>query len=132
MRVILTARGTVGTGAVPGPTIPSCTSAEAVSRLHKRRSAGALELGPARAILAALADLADYSWLKPLLPKLQVPATAQDAAAQMRMHDEELDDMLHTTVSPIGQQNGEARAGRAPACRSRKRARRCWRGCGRW
>jgi hypothetical protein len=62
----------------------------------------------ARRYLTALAELPDYAWLKPLLPKLQNAATAQAAAAQVHMHDEELDAMLHTTVTPLPSPNVES------------------------
>jgi len=63
-----------------------------------------------RRYLQALSNLADYSWLKPLLPGLENPATAKAAAAQVRQHDTNLDAMLHTTVdpsSPRGNRNGD-------------------------
>ena len=107
MRVILTARGTVGSGAVPRPDNPIVHVDEAASRLAKADQPVHLNT-TTRRYLTALADLADYSWLKPLLPKLENPAAAQATAAQIRAHDVELDAMLHATVSPIGQQNGEA------------------------
>jgi len=51
-----------------------------------------------RRYLQALSKLPDYNWLVPLLPKLETPATAQAAAAQVRGHDPNLDGMLHTTL----------------------------------
>lgn len=107
MRVVLTARGTVGTGAVPRPDNPIVHVSEAVSRLSKADQPVLLN-ATTRRYLTAIADLADYSWLKPLLPKLQNAATAQAAEAQIRAHDAELDDLLHTTLTTIANQNGEA------------------------
>ncbi len=107
LRIVLTARGTVGNGAVPRQDNPIVHVSDAVSRLAKADQP--VFLNPvARRYLSTLAELPDYAWLKSLLPKLQNAATAQAAAAQVRMHDAELDAMLHTTVSPISNQNGEA------------------------
>jgi acetylornithine deacetylase/succinyl-diaminopimelate desuccinylase-like protein len=107
LRVILTARGTVGTAAVPNPTNPIVHVDDAVTRIFKADQPVRLN-ATARRYLTALSELADYSWLKPLLPKLQNAATAQAAAAQLRMHDAELDDLLHTTVTPLPGPNVEA------------------------
>ena len=106
VRIILTARGTVGSGAVPRRDNPIVHVDDAVSRLAKADQP--VYLNPTvRRYFTVIAELPDYAWLKPLLPKLENAATAQAAAAQVRMHDEELDAMLHTTVSFVGQQFGE-------------------------
>ena len=93
MRMILTARGTVGTGAVPNPDNPIVHVSDAVSRIFKADEPVHLNT-VARRYLDILSELPDYAWLKPLLPKLANPATAEAAGAQVRMHDEELDDLL--------------------------------------
>lgn len=100
VRIVLTARGTVGTGALPRPDNPIVHLSAAVSRLAIADQPVHINT-TARRYLAAIAELPDYAWLKPLLPKLDNPATAQAAAAQVRMRDEELDDLLHTTVEPL-------------------------------
>lgn len=106
VRIVLTARGTVGSGAVPRKDNPIVHVDDAVSRLAKADQP--VYLNPTvRRYFTAIAELPDYAWLKPLLPKLENATTAQAAAAQVRMHDEELDLMLHTTLSPITNQNGE-------------------------
>lgn len=107
VRIVLTGRGPVGTGALPNPNNPIVHVSDAVARLARADQPVFLNT-TTRRYLTALSSLADYAWLQPLLPKLQSAATAQAAAAQVRMHDAELDAMLHTTISPISQQNGEA------------------------
>ena len=106
VRIILNARGTVGSGVVPRPDNPIVHVSEAVTRLSNADQPVYLNT-TTRRYLTALAELADYAWLKPLMPKLQNAATAQAAAAQVKMHDVELDAMLHTTISFLSQQNGE-------------------------
>ena len=106
VRIILTARGPVGNGAMPRRDNPIVRVSEAVARLSTADQPVFLN-ATTRRYFTAIADLPDYDWLKPLLAKLQNPAAAQAAAAQVRMHDEELDAMLHTTISPVGQQLGE-------------------------
>jgi len=106
VRILLTGRGTVGTAAVPRPDNPIVHVAAAVTKLSSADQP--VYFNTARRYFTALADLPDYSWLKPLLPKLQNSATAQAAAAQVKMHDPELDDMLHTTVSPTPGSNVES------------------------
>jgi acetylornithine deacetylase/succinyl-diaminopimelate desuccinylase-like protein len=99
-RVILSARGTVGTAALPRPDNPVVHLAEAVS--HLAMADQPVRVNPtARRYLRELSNLSDYAWLAPLLPKLENPATAAAAAAQIRAKDAELDAMLHTTISPL-------------------------------
>lgn len=107
MRVVLTARGSVGTAAVPRPDNPIVHLSEAVTRLVNADQP--VYLNPTtRRYLSTLAELSDYSWLKPLLPKLQNAATAQATAAQVHMHSIELDAMLHTTIAPTSPISAEA------------------------
>jgi acetylornithine deacetylase/succinyl-diaminopimelate desuccinylase-like protein len=97
-RVILTAHGTVGTGALPRPDNPYVHLADAVSRLSKADQP--IRVNPTtRRYLGQLSNLSEYAWLAPLLPKLDNPTTAPAAAAQIRSRDDELDAMLHTTIS---------------------------------
>jgi acetylornithine deacetylase/succinyl-diaminopimelate desuccinylase-like protein len=98
-RVILTARGIPGTGALPRADNPYVHLADAVSHLSKADQP--IRLNPTtRRYLRELSKLSDYAWLAPLLPKLEIAATAKDAAAQIRSKNDELDDLLHTTISP--------------------------------
>jgi acetylornithine deacetylase/succinyl-diaminopimelate desuccinylase-like protein len=105
VRILLTARGTVGTGAVPRPDNPIVHVSEAIAKLSNADEP--VYFNTARRYFMALAELPDYSWLKPLLPKLQNAATSQAAAAQVKIHDPELDAMLHTTVSFVPGPNVE-------------------------
>ena len=98
-RVILTARGTPGTGALPRPDNPYVHLADAVSHI-KAADQPVHVNSTTRRYLRDLANLSDYAWLAPLLPKLENAPTAQAAAAQIRAKDLELDAMLHTTISP--------------------------------
>ncbi|HEY1758576.1 MAG TPA: M20/M25/M40 family metallo-hydrolase [Bryobacteraceae bacterium] len=97
-RVILTAHGTQGTGALPRPDNPTVHLADAISHLNKADEPIRIN-STTRRYLGQLANLSDYAWLGPLLPKLDNSATAQAAAAQIGSHDAELDAMLHTTIS---------------------------------
>jgi len=95
--MILTARGTPRRGKYPRPDNPDVPLAHAMIRLTEADQP--IRINPTtRRYLLALSKLSDYNWLAPLLPKLETPATAQAAAAQLRGHDPNLDGMLHTTV----------------------------------
>jgi acetylornithine deacetylase/succinyl-diaminopimelate desuccinylase-like protein len=95
--MILTARGTPRRGKYPRPDNPDLPLAHAMIRLTEADQP--IHINPTtRRYLLALSKVADYNWLAPLLPKLETPATAQAAAAQLRGHDPNLDGMLHTTV----------------------------------
>jgi len=99
MRVLLTAKGTAGHGAVPRDDNPIVRLSRAVIRVTDAEQPA--RLNPvARRYFREISKLADYAWLTPLLPKLENPATVQAAAAQIRMHDPELDSFLRTTISP--------------------------------
>jgi acetylornithine deacetylase/succinyl-diaminopimelate desuccinylase-like protein len=52
-----------------------------------------------RTYLNAIAKLPDYTWLAPLLAKLDDPETASRAADEIRKRDPEIHAMLRTTVS---------------------------------
>jgi acetylornithine deacetylase/succinyl-diaminopimelate desuccinylase-like protein len=95
--MILTARGTPRRGKYPRPDNPDLPLAHAMIRLTEADQP--IHINPTtRRYLLALSKVADYNWLASLLPKLETPATAQAAAAQLRGHDPNLDGMLHTTV----------------------------------
>jgi acetylornithine deacetylase/succinyl-diaminopimelate desuccinylase-like protein len=97
-RVILTAHGTMGTGALPRADNPLVHLAEAVSRISKADEP--IRINPTtRQYLQQLSSLSDYAWLAPLLAKLDNPSTMAAAAAQIGAKDKELDAMLHTTIS---------------------------------
>jgi acetylornithine deacetylase/succinyl-diaminopimelate desuccinylase-like protein len=99
MRVLLTARGTAGHGAVPREDNPIVRLSRAVVRVTDTEQPA--RLNPvARRYFREISKLSDYAWLAPLLPKLENPATVQMAAAQIRMHDMDLDSLLRTTISP--------------------------------
>jgi acetylornithine deacetylase/succinyl-diaminopimelate desuccinylase-like protein len=94
-RVKLTARGSAGHGSLPRDDNPVAHLARAVTRLVDAQQPVALN-ATTRAYFTEFARLPAYSWLRPLLPRLETP----EAAAEVRKHDRELDAMLHTTVSP--------------------------------
>jgi acetylornithine deacetylase/succinyl-diaminopimelate desuccinylase-like protein len=99
-RVVLTAHGTPGTGALPRADNPYDHLADAISHLNLKKADQPLRVNPTtRRYLRELSTLPDYAWLAPLLPKLDSPSTASAAAAQIRARDTELDAMLHTTIS---------------------------------
>ncbi|HEY4365246.1 MAG TPA: M20/M25/M40 family metallo-hydrolase [Bryobacteraceae bacterium] len=98
MRVLLSARGSFGTGAVPRPDNPIVHLSRAVTRLSEADQPIVFN-ATTRRYLTDLSMLADYNWLAPLIPKLDNPATALATAGQIRMRDPELDALLHTTVS---------------------------------
>jgi acetylornithine deacetylase/succinyl-diaminopimelate desuccinylase-like protein len=98
-RVILTAHGTAGHGSLPRPDNPVVRLARAVSRLAEADEP--VRLNPTtRRYLRDLSRLPDYTWLQPLLPKIENPATAGAAANQIRARDPEIEAMLRTSVSP--------------------------------
>jgi acetylornithine deacetylase/succinyl-diaminopimelate desuccinylase-like protein len=99
VRVLLTAKGTAGHGAVPREDNPIVRLSRAVIRLIDAEQPA--RLNPvARRYFREISKLPDYAWLAPLLPKLENPATIQAAAAQIRARDAELDSLLRTTISP--------------------------------
>jgi acetylornithine deacetylase/succinyl-diaminopimelate desuccinylase-like protein len=98
-RIVLTAKGTAGQAAVPRADNPIVHLMRAALKLTDADQPVRLT-GTTRRYLQDLAKLDDYTWLTPLLPRLDNPATAQAAAAQVRMRDATLDAMFHTTVSP--------------------------------
>ena len=99
VRVLLTAKGTAGHGAVPREDNPIVRLSRAVIRLTDAEQPA--RLNPvARRYFREISRLPDYAWLAPLLPKLENPATIQAAAGQIRARDPDLDSLLRTTISP--------------------------------
>ena len=98
-RIVVTARGTAGHGSIPRPDNAILHLFEAGSRLARAEQPVHLN-GTTRRYFRGLSKLPDYDWLAPLWPRLDNPATAKDAANQIRMHDADLDSMIRTTVSP--------------------------------
>jgi acetylornithine deacetylase/succinyl-diaminopimelate desuccinylase-like protein len=98
MRIVLTARGTAGHGSLPRSDNPVVHLSRAVLRLSDADQPIHVA-PPTRRYLREIAKLPEYSWLGPLLPKLENPMTSQAAAAQVRSHDAGLDALLHTTLT---------------------------------
>jgi acetylornithine deacetylase/succinyl-diaminopimelate desuccinylase-like protein len=97
-RVILTAKGTAGHGSLPRADNPVVHLAHAIIKLSEADEPIKLNT-TTRRYLRELSNLSEYAWLVPIRRKLDDPATAQAAAAQIRAKDPELDALLHTTVS---------------------------------
>ena len=99
-RAILTAHGTAGHGSLPRPDNPVVRLARAIARVADADQPVRLNT-TTRRYFTAISRLNEYSWLAPLLPKLNNEQTADGrgrtrSAAAMP----ELDAQLHTTVSP--------------------------------
>ncbi len=98
-RIVITAKGSAGQAALPRPDNPVVHLSRALVKVVDAEEP-IHPTGTTKRYLQDLAKLDDYAWLAPLLPRLDVPASAQAAAAQIRARDIRLDAMLHTTVSP--------------------------------
>ncbi len=98
-RVVLTAHGTAGHGSLPRPDNPIVHLSDALSKLSKADQPIHLN-ATTRRYFKELSNLSEYSWLGPVWPRLENPATSQAAAYQIRMRDAELDAMVHTTITP--------------------------------
>ncbi len=98
-RMTLTAKGTAGHGSLPRADNAVVHLARAILRLAEADQPVHLN-ATTRRYLRELVRLDDFSWLHPLIPKLENPATANAAANQIRARDPELDAMLRTTISP--------------------------------
>ena len=98
-RIVLTAKGTAGHGSLPRADNPVLHLSRALAKLADAEQPVRFNQ-TTRRYMRALAKLPEYDWLAPILPRLEVPATASLAAAQIRSRDPELDAMLHTTVTP--------------------------------
>jgi len=99
VRILLSARGTAGHGAIPRDDNPIVRLSRAVVKLTETDQPARLGM-TMRRYLKELSKLSDYAWLAPILPKLENPATLQAAASQIRARDPELDSLLRTTISP--------------------------------
>lgn len=98
-RVTLVARGSAGHGAVPRPDNAVVRLARATARLAAAEQPVRLD-ATTRAYFRGLSRLPDYAWLVPLLPRLDVPATALQATALIRAREPDLDSLLRTTAVP--------------------------------
>jgi acetylornithine deacetylase/succinyl-diaminopimelate desuccinylase-like protein len=98
-RVILIAHGTAGHASLPRADNPVVRLARAILRLTDADEPVHLN-ATTRRYFRELANTQDNTWLQPLLPKLDGPATAASAANQIRARAPELEAMLRTTVSP--------------------------------
>jgi len=99
MRVLLTARGTAGRSSQPRDDNPIVRLSRAMVKLTEAEQPARVT-PPVRRFLREISKLPEYTWLVPVLPRLESPATVQAAARELRAHDAELDDMLRTTISP--------------------------------
>ncbi len=104
-RVTLVARGTAGHGSLPRPDNPVVHLARAILRLADTDQPVRLN-ATTRRFLHDVSALADYTWLAPLLPRLEDPPSSLAAASQIRARDPEIDAMLRTTVSPTMLRSG--------------------------
>jgi acetylornithine deacetylase/succinyl-diaminopimelate desuccinylase-like protein len=98
-RAILTAHGSAGHGSLPRPDNPVMHLARAIARIGDTEQPVRLNT-TTRRYFAAMARLNEYSWLAPLLPKLNNEQAAASVIGQIRGRDPELDAQLHTTISP--------------------------------
>ncbi len=98
-RILLIAHGTAGHGSLPRADNPVLRLARALVRLSDADQPVRLN-ATTRRYFRELAKTEDNTWLQPLLPKLEMPATAAVAADQIRTRAPELEAMLRTTVSP--------------------------------
>ncbi len=98
-RAVLIAHGTAGHGSLPRPDNPVVRLSRAVARLAEADQPVRLN-NTTRRYLREISKLDDFSWLQPLIPKLDNPATAGAAANQIRARDPEIEAMLRTSLSP--------------------------------
>ncbi len=99
VRVLLTAKGTAGHGALPRDDNPIVKLSRAMVKLAETEQPA--RVNPVvRRYFRELSKTTDYAWLAPLLPRLDNPATLQAAANQIRAKDPDLDALLRTTFSP--------------------------------
>ena len=100
VRILLSARGTAGHGAIPREDNPIVRLSHAVVKLTDAEQPARVGM-TMRRYLRELSKLPDYAWLVPILPRLDNPATIQAAANQIKARDPELDSLLRTTISPV-------------------------------
>jgi acetylornithine deacetylase/succinyl-diaminopimelate desuccinylase-like protein len=99
MPVMLRARGTAGHGSLPRADNPVVRVAQAIVRLAGAEQPVVLNATTKR-YLDAVSKVEGYSWLAPMVPRLEKQQTAAAAAKEIRARDRELDAQLRTTVSP--------------------------------
>ena len=104
-RVVLIAKGTAARGSVPRADNPVVHLSRAIVKLTEADEPARLN-ATTRRYLRDISKVPDYSWLSPLLPRLDNPLTLQVAANQIRSRDAEIDAMLRTTVSPTMLRSG--------------------------
>jgi len=97
-RFKMTARGTAGHGSLPRDDNPVEHLARAIYRLTQADQPVQLN-ATTRAYLNAMSKLPDYTWVAPLIAKLENPSTASRTADEIRKRDPEIHAMLRTTVS---------------------------------
>ena len=105
MPVLLRASGTAGHGSLPRPDNALVRVARAAVKLADADQPVRLN-ATTRRYMSELARLPEYSWLGPLLGRLERPQTALSAANEIRSRDPELDAQLRTTVSPDMMRSG--------------------------
>jgi len=98
-RVILVARGSAGHGSLPRKDNAVAHLSDAISKLTRAYMPVQLDTTTKR-YFRELSKLGEYSWLRPLLSKLEAPATQFATANEIGDRDPELDAQLRTTVSP--------------------------------
>ncbi|MBS1874119.1 MAG: M20/M25/M40 family metallo-hydrolase [Acidobacteria bacterium] len=98
-RVILTAHGAAGHGSLPRPDNPVLRLSRAVARLADSDQPVHVN-SVTRRYLRELSRLPDFTWLAPMLPKLDNPALAGAVANQIRSREPEIEAMLRTSVTP--------------------------------
>lgn len=98
-RIKLTARGTAGHGSLPRDDNPAYHLARAIVRLTEAEQPVKLN-ATTRAYFGQMSQLPDFTWLAPLLPLLENPATAAKAAGEIGKRDPEFGAMLHFSLSP--------------------------------
>jgi acetylornithine deacetylase/succinyl-diaminopimelate desuccinylase-like protein len=98
-RMVLTAKGTAGHGSLPRADNAIVHLSHAIIKLSDGDEQ--IKVNPTtRRYIRELSRLSEYAWLDAIRRKLDDPATAAAAGAQIRAKDPELDALLHTTVSP--------------------------------
>jgi acetylornithine deacetylase/succinyl-diaminopimelate desuccinylase-like protein len=97
-RVVLTAHGGSGHASLPRPDNAVVHLARAILRLDSEQPVRMNST--TRRYFADISKLSDFAWLAPWVRRLDNPATADEAASQIRARDAELDAQLRTTVSP--------------------------------
>jgi len=100
MRVIVTAKGASADAALPRADNPVTHLAAAVMKLAQAEQPVRLNETTRMYFRDLARRVPEYSWLDAIRRKLADSATAQAASAQIRTREPELDDLLHTTVTP--------------------------------